>query len=133
LRLILLEGIDKIEEGLGRQAMILNRLSAGEKHGMATGSIGRFQELVSPPIQQPHPVSGIPCRLISEIIRPSAKGIDVGEILSQRLGQQPTGDRKIFVVPSGQLTTIPLGLFQRIAAGESLGAPRGQAGVNPSS
>src|SRR6185437_13902113 len=67
-------------------------------------------DFTTPPIEQPQAFDAI-ADFVGEIIRPSAIGIDVIEILMEFFREQETDDVKIFVVMRGQ----PARVFFRFA------------------
>ena len=101
----------------------VDRRSQRDEHGVSiTSGITEFQ-LIAPPAEQfqrAFPVTDF----VSEVIRPSAEGIYIVEMLMQPLWQQPRYQREVFVVTSRQRSAISVGIFERRRfAGRDCGRP----------
>ena len=141
-RLILLESIEQIGKQRDREPGLPNRLGERHKNRMV-GPAGEAPLESLPPGRERNDRLGWRRRLIGKVVAPAGKRIDIGEVLPQPGRHEPGGDRKVFIVPTGDAAAEGFGLCQRasggwghdlpgrlIAAGGSRGGSRdGRGGV----
>jgi len=96
-RLVALERRDEIVKGLDRELMLRCGPLERDEHRMRGGAVVHPVQFLPPPCEQAQTLRGI-ADLVTQIVGPAAKRVDVIEILMQFLGKQEAYDVKIFVV-----------------------------------
>jgi hypothetical protein len=120
--LVLLEGVDQILEGPGRNLVALDRPAQGDEYGMARLAAVAGGQLLPPPAEQLEGALRV-AGLVAEIVRPAAEGVDVGEIAPQPPRQQPADDGEVLVVRAGE----PGGVGRRLLLAERLASVGAEA------
>ena len=116
--LVLPEGRQEIDERVGRDRELADRLGQGDEHRMARLALVAFAKLTLPPVQQGQALPGI-AGLVGQVVGPAAVGVDVVEVLPQLAGEQQAGDGEVLVMPLGQPPAIAPGLAERRAFGRA--------------
>jgi hypothetical protein len=95
--LILFKGFDQIVERLHRQLMPRGGIPQRHENGMLGPARIHGFELAAPPREQAQTFPRV-ADLVAQIVGPTAKGVDVIEILMQAPGKKKADDVKILVM-----------------------------------
>jgi hypothetical protein len=116
--LVLLEGVDQIEERLDGDVMAVDGLVEREVDGAGRIAGVTVMQLASEAVEKLERLLDV-VNFIAQIVRDSAEGVDVAEILSQALRQEQGDDGEILVMRRGQIAS------EGLSVGGSGGASEG--------
>src|SRR5439155_9067992 len=111
--LVLLEGVDEIEERVDGDLMAIDRLPQRPINGAARAPAVAVAQLGAELIEILERLLDV-VNLIAQIIGDATEGVDVAEILSQPLRQEQGNDGEVFVMRLRQLARERLRLRRRV-------------------
>ena len=106
--LVLAESDEEIGELMFRDGKFSYCFGEGNEDGMARDAVVASIELKLPLVEQRQGASGI-ADFVAKIVGDAAIGIDVQEILTKLLGEEPGGNGKVFVMRAGELGAVFVG------------------------
>ena len=109
--LILAEGDEKVGEFVFWDGKLFDGLGQGHENRVSRIALIAGVEFGQPLIKQCQGGSGV-TDFVAQIVGDAAVSVNVQKILAQVFGQEPGGDRKVFVMRTGELAAELMGLFE---------------------